>query len=1186
MADKSKTFKVKRWKVITGLLLILPFAFVQWLLYSQMLVRLVAERAELAVPGLTITNLSGRIMTGVGVDAQYQDEASDVEIQNLWVEVNLRCLWRKKVCINWLSADGIDINIKPSPPPTQAPQTIALPTIELPIAVAIEQLQIAKLNISQQDQSLYSARDIIAELEQSGTQLSVTKLSLRDDYCQWNIGGQAQLNSEYPIDVQLSCQSDQAWGNVAATLSNTVGDLQVALKAQPQHPSLPKNTEVSAEITIKPLLPSLPLTASITSPNTLTFDIQSQQLELDNTIINLSSENMLVDVAAAADVLYNPIPGQHRVRLNASLNDAQRLTLQELVWQLPTGEVSAAGELAFAPDIQWRGDIHWQDIDIGEWQSAVTGRLQGKVQSQVQWSEQEGLQAQVTINELSGDINQQSLIGGGQLAVNNQTVSLNNVFVEHSNSRIRVAGIATPDQLDLNAEVDVKDLSVWLVSAAGKLVGQLQVKGSPNNPSISGKLVGNNIQYQSMALYNATAEINWIDLDNKNNRIDLVVQNGSYTDYAGDAQVTWRGSLAQHYWSLIANGLDQHQDKQLQLKCTGRFQQNRLQSDCDELNLAFSYFDQTQQFQLAQGLEFNFDQTQNRAIIEPFCLINAGQRLCSRNSIEVNNTGLSELVLQADNVGSQWLQPWLPKTMQVAGRVDAGLRLSIPNNALVVSAEANTKDASVTWQQNGTNANSTTRTNNRPASPLVLQIQTLAMDWQWQQAEQRHQFNWRFVTANNGRGTGRLALAERDIAGQINLQQWRLDAFSRFLLQHPRDRVQGLVNSQFTLTGSVDDPKINGVMDLQQGAVHLTVLPVPIDDISANLQVIDNLASLTGSFTANDSPGTLGGEFFWSPTQWHSELNLKATELAYSPEPLIQLTMSPDLNIKLSPELISLSGDIHVPRAQVEIKELPQQAVTVSSDTIIVGENTTENRQQISTNLRLILGDEVNFTGFGLETLISGNLTLRQQPGELLRGQGVLQLKQGRYQAYGQDLIIENGDLIFVNDIENPQLRLQAIRDPLKTADDVKVGLRVRGAARQPTPTLFSEPVLPQQSQMSYLLRGVAPGGQPQTDTAQLAAQSALSYALESKTGEGITRFAGRALGIEDLQVTTVSNEEGTQIGLSGYLTPKLLVRYGVGVFDTVNSLTLKYELKKNIYLEAVSGQSNALDILWSFKKD
>ncbi len=46
----------------------------------------------------------------------------------------------------------------------------------------------------------------------------------------------------------------------------------------------------------------------------------------------------------------------------------------------------------------------------------------------------------------------------------------------------------------------------------------------------------------------------------------------------------------------------------------------------------------------------------------------------------------------------------------------------------------------------------------------------------------------------------------------------------------------------------------------------------------------------------------------------------------------------------------------------------------------------------------------------------------------------------------------------------------------------------------------------------------------------------------------------------------------------------RLQVKYGVGIFDSIATLTLRYRLMPKLYLEAVSGVDRALDLLYQFE--
>ena len=65
------------------------------------------------------------------------------------------------------------------------------------------------------------------------------------------------------------------------------------------------------------------------------------------------------------------------------------------------------------------------------------------------------------------------------------------------------------------------------------------------------------------------------------------------------------------------------------------------------------------------------------------------------------------------------------------------------------------------------------------------------------------------------------------------------------------------------------------------------------------------------------------------------------------------------------------------------------------------------------------------------------------------------------------------------------------------------------------------------------------------------------------------------------LRWTTQGWATSSQVVVSGYVLPGLQVKYGVGIFDSLATLTLRYRLMPKLYLEAVSGVDQALDLLY-----
>lgn len=86
-----------------------------------------------------------------------------------------------------------------------------------------------------------------------------------------------------------------------------------------------------------------------------------------------------------------------------------------------------------------------------------------------------------------------------------------------------------------------------------------------------------------------------------------------------------------------------------------------------------------------------------------------------------------------------------------------------------------------------------------------------------------------------------------------------------------------------------------------------------------------------------------------------------------------------------------------------------------------------------------------------------------------------------------------------------------------------------------------------------------------------------------SQTGRIIGEI-GDAVGIRDLGVDTTGVGESSLVVVSGYILPGLQLKYGVGIFDSLATITLRYRLMPRLYLEAASGVNQAFDVLYSWE--
>ena len=227
------------------------------------------------------------------------------------------------------------------------------------------------------------------------------------------------------------------------------------------------------------------------------------------------------------------------------------------------------------------------------------------------------------------------------------------------------------------------------------------------------------------------------------------------------------------------------------------------------------------------------------------------------------------------------------------------------------------------------------------------------------------------------------------------------------------------------------------------------------------------------------------------------------------------------------------------------------------------------------------LGDDAYLNAFGLKTHLSGNVNV-VSTNDSLGLRGVVKLKDGRFKAYGQDLQIRKGEFAFAGPLDDPGIDLEAIRSPESTRDDVVAGIRVKGHASDPIVTVFSDPAKSQEEALSYLLRGE--GLDSSHDDSESGMMTQILLGLGASQGNAILSSIGSGVGIEGLGIDTQGVGDESEVVVSGYILPGLQVKYGVGIFDSLATLTLRYKIMPRLYIEAASGVDQAIDLLYSFE--
>ncbi|WP_295665104.1 translocation/assembly module TamB domain-containing protein, partial [uncultured Haemophilus sp.] len=435
----------------------------------------------------------------------------------------------------------------------------------------------------------------------------------------------------------------------------------------------------------------------------------------------------------------------------------------------------------------------------------------------------------------------------------------------------------------------------------------------------------------------------------------------------------------------------------------------------------------------------------------------------------------------------------------------------------------------------------------------------------------------------------------RQLGGTFTIEGLRLSLANQ--LFSSGESMDGEVVSRLNFGGNLEKPLLNGNFDIRNVKTKLKSLPFDVTDGQVAIRFNGTSSTLNGHVQTPDSKLNINGQANWANMDnWTAEVRAQADNFKVDIPSMAKLKVSPNVVVKASPKRLDLSGNVDIPWARIAIESLPDNAEPVSEDEVILNgprksKEELINRQfaaetksgmQIQSDLKIKIGDDVHLNAYGLKTNLDGLLSVKQDKGKLgLFGQ--INLKNGRYASFGQDLLIRKGQVSFAGLPSQPMLNIEAIRNPEAMEDSkVTAGVKVIGMASSPQVTIFSDPAKSQDQALSYLLTGrsLENSGEAGSSGSVGAALLGLGLAKSGKVVGGI----GEAFGIQDLNLGTAGVGDSSKVQVSGNIGKRLQVKYGVGLFDGLAEVTLRYRLMPQLYFQSVSSTNQVFDLLYQFE--
>ncbi|WP_266183548.1 translocation/assembly module TamB domain-containing protein [Dyella humicola] len=1218
-------------------LLLLLALFLGWLIGTAPGLRFALARAEGFTHGaLTVQSAQGRLIGPLDlVGLRYADgKGLDVKVAKAHLDLRARALWHQRVHALALDADGVDIALPKSNPESESSFSLQPPfdmvldrahvgafrltqqgqllfasnSLDLVGAWTSEGIELRQLALRAPD----GHADLDGTLVVAGNYRGDSKLRFAWRFAGTDYAGELQAHGDGKhahADVQLSqpmaahlqldlAQSgDYAWAarldapsfNPKPLLGeSSLTALAVALEGHGDRRSGSLTGQLGLndyQLQLRPLgvrfsddfktltldqvdLASPQFKGDVTArgvvqlgehPVSANLTVDWAGLELPEALVGqallshgqLQAKGSLDQFHAEGKLALGP-PGK-LADISLGLDGTQQLiTLHSLTVKQPQGQLDAKGTLTLQPAQAWQLEATADKFDPGHVLAKWHGSLDFDIASQGTLPKDRP-DVTLDIRKLVGQLRDRTVRGEGKLHLPPEGVLNGQLHLVSGVSDVRID--ARPgNSNNVTITLAIATLADWLPDAAGRVQGTIRVLGKYPGLAVDANLQGQALNYVGQRVDSLRLLANVPDIRRPGGRLDLQAT-GVNAGGLAFTQVNVRGdgTAERHNLTLNAHGAA----LATALSLNGSLRGSAWNGTLSSLTID------------VQGLP-------------PWRLQQSSQLSYNDGAMSV-----SELCLTAG-------EPLLcaAAKQDKAGNLDASYRLHGLPIALVLSAVSTSKvpmRVEGTLQGNGsirrtsagalngtasiTSARGAIAYADRADQPL-LTYDNLALNAQLSPSNQH--IDLHAGLTNNGRLDGQVTIsgAQQALAGRVSMHMTNLALLEIFT--NAVVKPKGTISGDFTLGGTVAQPAINGQATASELAAEIPAMGLKLSQgrivvstrDARHFQIDGTLHSGSGNVALQGS-AAIGAD-----TQ--AVLSVKGSNFTAVDIPSAKIVVSPDLALRHGAEGLDISGSITLDSADVDLSKLPGAGATRASPDVVVVDDPHREEQAarlpITTTVTVNLGKKTHLVGMGLDGHLQGQVVVSERPGRSALGQGQIDVS-GTYRAYGQNLEISRGQLLFASTpIDNPGLNIRAIRrlNPNATIDDgQQVGLIVTGTAQRPVLNVFSQPVMQQSDALAYLITG-RPLSQVRGNEGNTV--NAAAQALGSAAGNLLAKSIGARLGIDDVGVT--NNDAlggGSAFTVGKYLSPRLYFSYGVGLFDPGQVITLRYHISGRWNFEALT---------------
>ncbi len=393
----------------------------------------------------------------------------------------------------------------------------------------------------------------------------------------------------------------------------------------------------------------------------------------------------------------------------------------------------------------------------------------------------------------------------------------------------------------------------------------------------------------------------------------------------------------------------------------------------------------------------------------------------------------------------------------------------------------------------------------------------------------------------------------------------------------------GAVQAHLQMTGNFAQPELAGSLSGEGFSLALPEHGLSFREGRLEAELAGQAVKLTSlALRGGDGKLTGQGRLAFTDGSPTMQLALQADKLEVFARPDRHLVLSGSSDVSFSGKALQIAAKLKADRGLIELPKA--DAPTLGADVVVLGRAAGVKKERspysVGYALDLDLGDQFHIKGKGLDAQLGGALKLVGTADGLPSSRGSIRVVKGAYAAYGQRLAIERGLFNFQGPVDNPGLDIVALRKNQL----VEAGVAVSGTAQSPRVKLVSNPTVPDNQKLSWLVLG---HGGDDTSKQEFNALQAAAGALLG-AGESVTlqQKIAYAAGLEEISLKGGGELEGTVLSLGKRLSSRAYLSFEQGLAGAGTLVKVNYALSKRLSVQTQAGAAPAADLFYTVSFD